>query len=101
MAIRLDERRKRHVRDSQDIKELEAQIALDKQKFSEMERLEAELMENIPLQGFSAVSTELKYRGEKEALANSIRVGEEMLAGARRQPIDLMMVVKIARNLYP
>jgi hypothetical protein len=43
-------------------------------------------MENIPPQGFSAVSSELKYRGEKEALAYSIRVGEEMLAGARSQP---------------
>jgi hypothetical protein len=74
------------MRDSREIHELEEQIALDKQKYSEIERLEAELMENIPPQGFSAVSSELKYRGEKEALAYSIRVGEEMLAGARSQP---------------
>jgi hypothetical protein len=64
------------MRDSQDIQELEKQIALDKQRYSEIERLEAELMENIPPRGFSAVSTELRYRGEKEALATSIREGE-------------------------
>jgi hypothetical protein len=74
------------MRDPREIQELETQIAVDKQKYSEIERLEAELMENIPPQGFSAVSSELKYRGEKEALAYSIRVGEETLAGARSQP---------------
>ena len=36
------------MRDSQEIQELEAQIALDKQKYNEIERREAELMENIP-----------------------------------------------------
>jgi hypothetical protein len=74
------------MRDSQDIQELEKQIALDKQRYSEIERLEAELMENIPPRGFSAVSTELRYRGEKEALSTSIRKGEEMLAGVRTHP---------------
>jgi hypothetical protein len=49
-------------------------------------RLKAKL--NIPPQGFSAVSSELRYRGEKETLAYSIRVGEEMLAGAS-SPISL------------
>jgi hypothetical protein len=68
---------------SHEIQELEAQIALDKQKYNETERREAELMENIPPRGFSAVSTELRYRGEKEALATSIREGEELLAGVR------------------
>jgi hypothetical protein len=77
---------KPQVRDSQEIAELEAQIARDKKRYSEIERLESELLENISLQGFRAASTEGKYRGEKEALANSIRVGEEMLAGARSQP---------------
>lgn len=81
-----DKGRKLQVRDPQEIAELEAQIALDKQKYREIERLEAELMENISRHGFSAVSTEVRYRGEKEALANSIRVAEEMLAGARSQP---------------
>ncbi len=68
---------------SQEIQELEAQIARDKQKYSEIERRETELMENIPPRGFSAVSTELRYRGEKETLATSIREGEELLAGVR------------------
>jgi hypothetical protein len=71
------------LRDSEEVKELEAQIAQDKQRYSEIERLEAELMENISRQGFGAASTELRYRSEKEALANSIRIGEEKLVGAR------------------
>jgi hypothetical protein len=74
------------VRDSQEIPKLEAQIARDKQKYSEVERLKTELVENVPPRGFSAASMELRYRGEMEALANSIRVGEEVLAGARGQP---------------
>jgi len=74
------------MRDPEELRQLEAQVALDKQKYSEVERLKEELVENIPPRGFSAVSTELKYRSEMEALANSIRVGEERLAGARSQP---------------
>jgi hypothetical protein len=74
------------VRGPQEIRELEAQIALDKQKYSEIERLEAELLENISTRGLSAASTVGRYRVEKEALADSIRRGEEMLAGARSQP---------------
>lgn len=74
------------MRDSQEIQELEAQIVSDKQKYSEIERLEAELLGNIPPRGFSAATTIGRYRIEKEALANSIRVAEEMLAGARSQP---------------
>jgi hypothetical protein len=74
------------MRDPKEIEELEAQIARDKHRYSEIERLEAELMENIPQQGFSAVSTGGRYRDEKQALADSIRIGEEMLAGARSQP---------------
>jgi hypothetical protein len=71
--------------DRKEIQELEAQLAIDKQRYSEVQRLEAELLENIPTQGFSAFPKELKYRGEKEALENSIRVGEEMLAAERSQ----------------
>jgi hypothetical protein len=77
---------KTQVRGSQEIQELEAQITQDKQKYREIERLDTELMENVPPRGFSAVSTELRYRGEKEALATSIREGEEMLAGMRNHP---------------
>ena len=40
------------MRDPQEINELEAQIALDKQKYSEIEHLEAELLGNIPPQEF-------------------------------------------------
>jgi hypothetical protein len=74
------------VRDPQEIKELEAQIVLDKQKYSELECLENELLGTIPPQGFNTASTVGKYRVEKEALANCIRVGEERLAGAKSQP---------------
>jgi hypothetical protein len=74
------------MRDSRKIKELEVQISQDKQKYSEIERLEAELLGNIPPQGFTEATTIGRYRVQKEALANSIRVAEEMLAGARSQP---------------
>jgi hypothetical protein len=82
----IDKRRKRQMRDPQEIKELEAQIALDKQKYSEIDRLEDELLENIPPEGFREATTIGRYRVEKETLANSIRVAEQMLAGARSQP---------------
>jgi hypothetical protein len=74
------------MRDLQEIKELEAQIALDMQKYSEIKRLEDELLGNIPLQRFSEATTIGRYRVDKEALAYSIRVAEETLAGARSQP---------------
>ena len=73
------------MRNPEEIKQLEAQIAHDKQKYSEIERLEVELLEEISPQGFSAASRVGRYRVEKEALADSIRVAEEMLAGARSQ----------------
>jgi hypothetical protein len=74
------------MRDIQGIKELEAQIAQDKNRYSEVERLEAELLGNVTPQGFNEATTIGRYRVEKEALAYSIRVAEEMLAGARSQP---------------
>jgi hypothetical protein len=74
------------MRDLQRIKELEIQIAQDKNRYSEVERLEAELLGNVTPQGFNEATTIGRYRVEKEALAYSIRVAEEMLAGARSQP---------------
>jgi hypothetical protein len=74
------------MRDPEEIRELEAQIAADKQKFSEIERLNTDLVENTDRKGFSDVSTELKYRGEIEGIEGSIRRGEEKLAGAKSQP---------------
>jgi hypothetical protein len=50
-----------------------------------MDRLVAELLGNIPPQGFRE-ATIGRYRVEKEALAYSIRIAEETLAGARSQP---------------
>jgi hypothetical protein len=60
-------------------------VAIDKQRCRELECLEAELMGNIPQQGFKAASTEGPYRDEMESLADSIRKPEEMLAGAKNQ----------------
>jgi hypothetical protein len=74
------------MRDLQRIKELEAQIAQDKNRYSEIERLEAELLGNVTPQGFNEATTIRRYRVEKEALAYSIRVAEEMLAEAKSQP---------------
>jgi hypothetical protein len=70
---------------SPEIKKLETQVAQDEQRYSEIERLKADLLQHIPTKDFSAVATELKYRGEMEALAHCIRIGEEMLAGWKTQ----------------
>jgi hypothetical protein len=86
VATAIDKRRKGQMRDPREIQELEAQIASDKQKYSEIERLEDEILGNVPPTGFTEATTIGRYRVEKEALANSIRVAEEMLAGARSQP---------------
>lgn len=71
------------MRDLKNILELEAQVASDKQRYHEIERQEVELLENIRPLGFSAFGAEVRYRSEKEALADSIRKGEELLAARR------------------
>ena len=73
------------MRDPAEIQELEAQIVADKQKFAAIERLRNDLLENTDRKGSSDVSVELRYRGEIEELAGSIRRGEEKLAGAKSQ----------------
>lgn len=72
------------MRGLQSTPEIEAQIASDKQRYDEIERQEAELLENVSPREFNAFGTEVRYHAEKEALADSIRKGEEMLAAARR-----------------
>jgi len=74
------------MRDWKEIQELEAQIGRDEQRYLEIERLEDELMQNIPQQGFQAASTEGRYRDEKAALAASIRENKELLAGVMSRP---------------
>jgi hypothetical protein len=74
------------MRDPKEIAELEAAIARDKKRFGEIERLETELQENISHQGFAAASQGGRLRDEKQALADSIRRNEEMLAAATSQP---------------
>ena len=74
------------MRDPRDMSELEAQVASDKQRYEEIERQEAELLGDLSRRGPSTVGREVKYRAEKEALADSIRKGREMLGAARSQP---------------
>jgi hypothetical protein len=73
------------VADFAKIRQLEVQIAADQQRYSDIERDETKLTENIPLQGFSAFSTELKYRSEKEALGDSIQEAKQILAELKKQ----------------
>jgi hypothetical protein len=61
------------VRDLKNTSELEAQVASDKQRYDEIERQEAELLENVLPRGFNAFVPEVRNRAEKEALADSIR----------------------------
>ena len=86
MLAGLDKKEERLVKDSAEIKRLEAEVALDEQKYNEIGREEAELLENIASQGFGAFPAELKYRSEKEALEESMHVNKQMLAGLRSQP---------------
>jgi hypothetical protein len=79
------------MKDLQEIKELEAQITLDKQKYSEIKRLEDELLGNNPLQRFSEATSIGRYRVEKEALAYSICVAERRWREREARPIDLMI----------
>ncbi len=74
------------MKDSAEINRLETQVALDQQKYDEIGRKEAELLENIPPQGFGAFPAELKYRSEREALEESMHVDKQMLAGLKSQP---------------
>ncbi|WP_263419610.1 hypothetical protein [Terriglobus albidus] len=74
------------MKDLQRMQQLKSEIAQDEERYREVERLEAELMQNIGLKGFKAASTEGRYRDEKEALTSAIREKREMLAGMETQP---------------
>ena len=72
------------MKDWKRIQELEAEIARDEERYREIERLEQELMQNIP-QGFKGVATEERYRDEKEGLDQAILENREALAAAMSQ----------------
>jgi hypothetical protein len=73
------------MRDPKEIEELRSEIARDKKRYSEIERIEGEILEDISHQGFAAASQEGRLRDEKQALAETIRRNEEMLERARSQ----------------
>ena len=77
------------MREPQEIKELEAQIALDKQKYSEIDRLEDELLGNIPPDGFREATTIGRYRAEKKRSQIRFRVAEESWREREASPADL------------
>jgi hypothetical protein len=80
------------MRDPKEIEELQSEIARDKKRYSEIERIEGEILENISHEGFAAASQEGRLRDEREALAETIRRNEEMLARATSQINDDMIV---------
>lgn len=67
------------MRTPQEIRELQIQVVRDRETYGRIQRQKEELQTNVPLDGFSGVSLELKYRGQMEVLANSIRRGEQVL----------------------
>ena len=73
------------MRTPQEIRELQIQVARDKETYGRIQRQREEIQTNVPLDGFSGVSLELRYRGEMEALAHSIRMGEQVLAAEAGQ----------------
>jgi hypothetical protein len=70
------------------VEELETEIGRDKKRYSEIERLERELLANIPHQGFAAASQEGRLRDEKQALAETI-LQERRNAGGGKESDQL------------
>ena len=77
------------MRDPQEIKELEAQIARDKQKYSEIERLEDELLGNVPPEGFTRSYYDRKVPRRKGSVSK-LDSGCRRDAGGSEKPAKLI-----------
>jgi flagellar biosynthesis chaperone FliJ len=70
--------------DIQKIRELEAQLANEQEKLTELQRRDAELLENIPVKGFHAASNHVRLQSQMDVLYESIRGKKHDLAMARK-----------------
>jgi hypothetical protein len=70
--------------DPKQIEELEAELARDEERLREIERIETQLLRNIPHDGFHTATDELQLRIEKKMLADAIRKNSILLAVAKR-----------------
>ena len=70
--------------DIQTIRELEAQLASKEEKLKELQRRDAELLENIPEKGFHAASEHVHLQSQMDVLYESIRDKKHDLAMARK-----------------
>ena len=65
------------------IREIEEELAQDRKRLAELEKREAELLENIPDKGFHTATDRVNLQSEMKVLEDSIRKKEKRLAVAR------------------
>jgi hypothetical protein len=71
------------MRDPKAIRELETQLSRDREMLADLRKREAELLENISGRGFHTEAMRRHLVCEMQALRNSIKKNEEMLAMAK------------------
>jgi len=70
--------------DANEREAFEAELAKVDERLREIERIEAELLKNIPHAGFRAASEEARLRSEKEMLNDTARKLKNGIASAKR-----------------
>lgn len=70
--------------DIQAMQDLQAQLASDEEKLKELQRRDAELLQNIPEKGFHAAADHVHLQNQMDVLYESIREKKHELAMARK-----------------
>ena len=70
--------------DTQVIQALQAQLASDEEKLTELQRRDVELLQHIPEKGFHAASDHVRLQSQMDVLYESIREKKHDLAMTRK-----------------
>jgi len=70
--------------DQERVAQLEADLARDNARLEEIDRLESDLSQRIPQEGCRAVAEGIRFRTERESLADRIYKTKILLVDARR-----------------
>jgi|HubBroStandDraft_5_1064220.scaffolds.fasta_scaffold60488_1 hypothetical protein len=70
--------------DPERVAQLEANLARDNARLQEIDRLESNLLQRIPEEGCRAVAEGIRFRSERESLADKIFKARILLADAKR-----------------
>lgn len=70
--------------DIQAIRDLQVQLANDEDKLKDLQRRDAELLQNIPEKGFHAASDHVHLQSQMDVLYESIRGKKHELAMAKK-----------------